>query len=110
VLENLYSCDVKDYCDPLDCSNTEPEVCQIEMDLVGACASSTCLDCLNSAVDAIGDSFSCVDFTIGMCPAIATECDCGTCRQLIEDVSASYSSTIYWFILLILQIGVCNEI
>jgi hypothetical protein len=33
------------------------------------------------------DSISCAEFIVGMCPAIATECDCGDCRQSLEDVS-----------------------
>jgi hypothetical protein len=51
---------------------------------------NSCSACISAAYDAMfegKDSISCAEFIVGMCPAIATECDCGDCRQSLEDVS-----------------------
>jgi hypothetical protein len=113
-LLDLLSCQAVN-CDPLDCLEepTEPVVCASEGEISGECisgiaSSSICVNCLNSAADAIGDSFSCVEYTTGMCPAIATECDCGSCRLLIQDVSACSSTKSIGFIHLMLQLFEMN--
>jgi hypothetical protein len=93
-LEKVYGRNVIDNCGPLDCSNYPIEnPCTYALSLFQDClnGTSTCVECLNNAQDAVNtgkEPRTCLDFSVGMCPAIATECECGTCRQVAEDVSA----------------------
>jgi hypothetical protein len=81
---------------PTTLEPTPPEeVCQRELDAVGACTAllGACFTCVMDAYNAISDeiaSASCSAFAAGICPAIAEECNCGTCNQSIENVSAYF--------------------
>jgi hypothetical protein len=94
-LANYFSCFLLGSCDPIECASTETP-CSYSFTLVRDCINTTsksaCIDCLNNAQDAMNqgkETINCLEYSDGMCPAISTECDCGTCRQVIEDVSSS---------------------
>jgi hypothetical protein len=82
---------------------SETLICQEELSTLNACVPTieSCGSCIDAAYDDMyGDKeyLSCSEFTVGMCPAIEGECDCGSCRQYLEEVCTSwaYVSSCYY--------------
>jgi hypothetical protein len=98
-LEESSSCIVNYDCGLLGCTYTarpttpEPtEICQEEVSAFRACTSTmeSCSSCVDAAMDALfqdGGSPSCEEYNVGICSVFASDCDCGTCRDYLEDVS-----------------------
>jgi hypothetical protein len=66
--------------------------CPDELAMLKACGQTqgSCISCISGAYDDLfenKESVSCVDFVVGICPAITTTCDCGNCATYAETVS-----------------------
>jgi hypothetical protein len=66
--------------------------CPDELALLKACGQTqgSCLTCISDAYDALfnnRDTLPCADFVVGICSAIAKDCDCGNCGTYAETVS-----------------------
>jgi hypothetical protein len=100
------TCFVEYDCESIDCAkstNVSDELailetlpywstCQDAFLTAQACARTrlSCAYCIDDAQDAIfkddGEA-TCEEFSLGMCSAIAKDCDCGFCSEYLEDVS-----------------------
>lgn len=110
-LETAFNCYVEDDgCDPLDCENL---ICGSELSTAAHCVGTTmdsCSDCIDDAFQTLLDEVEgqqtilCSTLSNAMCPAIWTYCDCGMCRQDIDDVSDTASGCSILFIFLTILI------
>jgi hypothetical protein len=77
----------------------KPSTCGEKSSTAQECIAtmSSCASCIDDAYDAMfqnSNSISCSEYVVGMCPAIARECDCGDCRQYLEDVSSVFRTNL----------------
>jgi hypothetical protein len=91
-------------CTPLTCLPTNRTVvnpspsdemaCQKEKNMVQTCYATmgSCFSCIFTTFEPLSKnaSVTCSEFASEMCPAIATECDCGLCRRDLEEVSSNF--------------------
>jgi hypothetical protein len=72
---------------------TAQPICPDELDRVATCVQNmdSCVTCIDNAYSAIfenADTVACEEFEAGICPAIETNCDCGECSELWQEVSS----------------------
>jgi len=89
-IEDFYACFIlEDWpgnsCN-FDCSS---DPCVSKLTSMNACLEggpNSCRDCINSAYNALAEksNLDCNDFVTDLCPAVESDCDCGTCRDEIE--------------------------
>lgn len=72
--------------------NNNNNACQAQISAARTCLAPEpgCEPCIAGTFDGIfarNDSVGCVDFTVGICPAIASDCiDCAMCRSELESL------------------------
>jgi hypothetical protein len=78
-------------------STTSPteDYCPDEYEAARDCTlyMDSCAGCVDYAYNSIfgpNNTTTCSSFVNGICPAITTNCDCGDCRQAIQDVSFTF--------------------
>jgi hypothetical protein len=76
--------------------------CAEKLSLVQQCTrnSSSCGDCVDYAFGTVMATINvpavnCDTVSSGLCPSITTGCDCGSCRQLIEEVRVCMIKAFY---------------
>jgi hypothetical protein len=77
-------------------STTEDDYCPDEYEAARDCTASmdACAACMDYAYNSMfgpDNTTSCSSFVNGICPAITTNCDCGDCRQAIQDVRSTFA-------------------
>jgi hypothetical protein len=96
---DYYNCESTNLC-TVNCGSTPSptpaptaqQICPEELDRVVACVQNmdTCVTCITDAFDSINENSDniCAAIVTGICPAIKTDCDCGECRELWQEVSS----------------------